>query len=335
MFENKDEKFAQIFIEEPELYLHPGLQRILLKLMTNSEFPDQQYFLTTHSNHLLEITQDMEKISIYRFTKYLTESKEPDKEAGFNIENVSSGNRTLLDCLGVANSSVFLSNCTIWVEGITDRLYIRKYLELYNIAHPEAKKYSEDLHYSFLEYSGSNITHYSFLDKEEKPINFERLCGTIFLICDRDKGKDERFENIQRVLGERFHVLESREIENLLSKEIIIQIIKSYEDDEVELNANFTEKTYKKEKLGRFIEVRVLKDKNKSKRIRKTNDKEFHPYSEKSGTIKDKLTFAQKAISYLNDYDDLSREAKELTEKICKFIEEKNKYESNIKKSIE
>ena len=308
--------------------MHPGLQRILLNLMTSDRFPNQQYFLTTHSNHLLEITQDMEKISIYRFTKILTESKEPDIEAKFNIDSVSSGNRSLLDCLGVANSSVFLSNCTIWVEGITDRLYIRKYLELYNKAHKEDKEYSEDLHYSFLEYSGSNIAHYSFLDKEEQPINFERLCGTVFLICDRDKGKDERFENIQRVLGDRFYVLESREIENLLSKEIIIQTIKSYEDGEVELNANFTEKTYKKEKLGRFIEVRVLKDKNKSKRIKKTNDKEFHPYSEKSGTIKDKLTFAKKALDFLTDYEDLSKEAKKLTEKIYDFIKKNNTQES-------
>jgi len=328
MFENKEEKFAQIFIEEPELYLHPGLQRILLNLMTSDQFPNQQYFLTTHSNHLLEITQDMEKISIYRFTKILTESKEPDIEAKFNIENVSSGNRTLLDCLGVANSSVFLSNCTIWVEGITDRLYIRKYLELYNAAHPETKKYSEDLHYSFLEYSGSNIAHYSFLDKEEKPINFERLCGTIFLICDRDEDKEERFENLRDVLDDRFHVLDSIEIENLLSKEIIIQIVKSYESNDVELNSNFTEKTYKKKKLGRFIEDRVLKDKTRSKRIRKTEGGYVHPYSEKSGTIKDKLTFAQKAISYLNDYDDLSDEAKQLTEKIYAFIDKNNTQEA-------
>lgn len=44
MFENKDEKSAQIFIEEPELYLHPGLQRILLTLMTSDKFPNQQFF---------------------------------------------------------------------------------------------------------------------------------------------------------------------------------------------------------------------------------------------------------------------------------------------------
>jgi len=174
--------------------LHPGLQRILLNLMTSDRFPNQQYFLTTHSNHLLEITQDMEKISIYRFTKILTESKEPDIEAKFNIDSVSSGNRSLLDCLGVANSSVFLSNCTIWVEGITDRLYIRKYLELYNIAHKDAKKYSEDL----------------------------------------------------------------------------------------------------------------------------------QPYSAKYGAIKDKRTFAKKALGFLIDYNDLSDEAKQLTEKIYAFIKKNN-----------
>ena len=31
-------------------------------------------------------------------------------------------------------------------------------------------EYKEDYHYSFVEYGGNNITHWSFLDKEETPI---------------------------------------------------------------------------------------------------------------------------------------------------------------------
>lgn len=47
-------------------------------------------------------------------------------------------------------------------------------------------------------------------------------------------------------------------------------------------------------------------------------------YSEKSGTVRDKLGFCQTAIGLLNDYNMLSEEAKELVEKIVNFIKENN-----------
>ena len=63
MFIHRNEEML-FFIEEPELNLHPGLQRKLIEAMLSDEFSNHQFFLTTHSNHLLDLTLD------YSFVEY-------------------------------------------------------------------------------------------------------------------------------------------------------------------------------------------------------------------------------------------------------------------------
>src|ERR1041384_4416314 len=103
------------------------------------------------------------RMSIFTFRKRFDDSTHNEKQAEFEIENVSSGDTSCLELLGVRNSSVFLSNFTIWVEGITDRRYPAHYLKLH-VDHlrgtdTSVKDFREDLHYSFVEYGGANITH--------------------------------------------------------------------------------------------------------------------------------------------------------------------------------
>lgn len=312
-----------IFIEEPELYLHPGLQRKLLETFMRDEFSGFQFFLTTHSNHLLDVTLDLEQISIYSFKKELEASESREKKALFTVENVSNEENDLLDMLGVQNSSVYLSNCTIWVEGITDRYYVRRYLKLYqdhlNIL--EKDRLREDYHYSFVEYSGNNITHWSFLDdsndEDFSAMNVERLCSKLFLIADKDSDKKlPRQQQLKENLGDRFYCLDGKEIENLLKEDILKKVISEYEGkdvNELEFDQNFTRKTYKNNYLGAFIDKHL---KNKSRRSN---------YGSSSGTIKDKVSFCKKALNYIKTYDDLSDEAKILAEQVYTFIYSKNR----------
>ena len=180
-----------LFIEEPELTLHPGMQRKLLDAYCN-HFENAQIFITTHSNHLLDITLDFHnKCSIYSFDKV--------SDSEFIIKNITP-NKEILDLLGVRSSSVFLSNCIIWVEGISDRLYIRKFLELYNQNLGKGKDiYEEDKHYSIVEYGGDNITHFNFFDSDSdgSTINVESVQKNNFIIADNDglKYKDEIEDN--------------------------------------------------------------------------------------------------------------------------------------------
>lgn len=322
LFKYKGERLL-FFIEEPELYLHPGMQRKFLEIITQQDFDGYQYFLTTHSNHFLDLTLDMEKMSVYSFSKELEEVDSRERNANFVIENVSNEDDNVLKMLGVRNSAVLLSNCTIWVEGITDRYYIRHFLNLYQNFLGETHRYKEDIHYSFVEYSGNNITHWSFLDdnEEEKEETFSsikesRVCGSLFLITDKDsKEKETRQLKLTKALGERYYCLNCREIENILSASTLKEVIASYEQVEVEqleLSQEFTSNTYESLLLGNFIEELII------------DKKRLGSYSSKSGTVSDKVGFCKRSIAKMESFDDLSEEAKTLGKKLYEFIKINN-----------
>ena len=309
------------FFEEPELFMHPGMQRAFLKSLT--ERPGAQFFLTTHSNHFLDITLDFSDVSIFTFRKELDKSETPEKTATFVLEPVSEKRNPCLELLGVRNSSVFLSNCTIWVEGITDRRYFAHFLALYfkklRNADAGTREYREDLHFSFVEYGGSNITHWSFLDAEEDPIDVQHLCSRLFLITDKDKGraKEARHNRLRDALRDRYYCLECREVENLLTPEIIGAVVADYEGCEVGQLSPFVQSDYADQPLGTFIEASVLAGQKKRKAR----------YDSESGTITDKIGFSRRAIRLMESksFDELSPEARQLTIKLYQFIEQHNR----------
>ena len=318
LFLNRGENVL-FFIEEPEKLLHPGLQRKLIETFLNEEgFGNYQYFMTPHSNHFLDITLDYSEISIYALRKEFEEKKDEEKTPTFSIENLSHGDTSSLELLGVKNSSVFLSNCTIWVEGITDRKYIRHYLELYK-EHLEDEndgtfvEYKEDFNYSFVEYGGANITHWSFLDEDyEGTINVDRLCARLLLIVDKDEGKEERHQKLEEKLGDRFYRLDCREIENLLTKDVLMEVIGDYENQKPDIQS-FEEDDYKDELFGKFIDDKL------NNKYRKGN------YGSESGTINSKTDFCKKALNHIDNWDDLSDEAQNICVKIYAFIKENNR----------
>ena len=304
------------FIDEPEKLLHPGLQRKFIEtLLTQEGFESFQFFITTHSNHFLDLTLDFNDISIFSFKKIFNEEIGEEKVPNFLIEPLSVGDRNALELLGVRNSSVFLSNCTIWVEGITDRLYYRHYLDLYQeFLHRQdssEKKYKEDFHYSFVEFGGANITHFSFLSKEENPITVERLCGKSLVIADKNIGSPSTRKELKEKLKERFLLLKSNEVENLITKSVLLNVLREYEGEEPDIK-EFTEKDYKNVYLGQFIEEKLK------------NKKRLGSYKQDSGTITDKIGFCRKSLKYIKNWDDLSPEAKDLTVIIFNHIKSHN-----------
>lgn len=316
------------FIEEPELHMHPGLQRKILELFNSNECKQHMFFLTTHSNHLLDITIDLQNTSIFNFQKRLKQDEDDDEQlATVIVESVDAGHSSSLEELGVRNSSVFLVNSTIWVEGITDRWYLREYLESYVRflkaeikiqSQPTSKVFTpeEDTHFSFVEYGGGNITHFSFLDKEEHPIQIDRLCGHAMLIVDRDgDAKLDRKEKLEKKLGDRFYILAGREIENTLPPEVILAVVASYEkgtgvSDLPALKLEDYEQVY----LGSFIEEWLQKNGGTMKRV--------NGYKGESGTIKAKVTFCKKAIKHLRsiEFGNLPVTTQEIARKMYDFI---------------
>lgn len=295
------------FIEEPEINMHPGMQRKFLEVILNKDGvlakKSHQYFFTTHSNHFLDLTLDFDDISVYKFAN----SK---RGANKTIEQVSSGDERVLQELGVKNSSVFLTNATIWVEGITDRLYIKKFLDLYQKHSADRPVIFEDVDYSFVEYGGSNITHWSFLDRSatHPTICVDRLCAKSMLIADHDgKNKLARHSELKKTLGTRYKKLSCREIENMLSLKTLEKVIKKYPSD-----AGFVmpilhgKYPHKDIQIGRFIDKK-LKPKNN--------------YEGASGSLVStkKLDFCEKAIEDM-EYSEMTSLAMRLAQKIYTFI---------------
>ncbi len=313
------EQNALIFIEEPELYLHAGFQRVFIETAI-SVGQSVQVFVSTHSQQFLDVTMDRSVCSIYR-CETGTFVRSNNENVPFRVSLSNNDHFSILRELGVRNSSVLLSNCTVWVEGITDRLYISHFLKLFQRCdgHDSTKVFLEDLHFSFVEYGGGNITHWSFLD-EQRGINVDRLCGRAFLIADKDENKESRHEKLNAALGDRFWLLPCREIENLLPEHVILNVVKEYEGPAAKLNCFERTETFLNSGLGTFIQDHVLPD---GKSVRKS--KSASPYAEPSGTIKNKPEFCLKAISHLHNFDELSDEAKELTRAVHQFIADQNR----------
>lgn len=308
IYENKDEETI-FLIEEPEINLHPGFQRKFMEIISK-QFSKHQFFITTHSNHIIDLYNETDNISIYKFKNY---NKENSK---FYMERVSPKDVSILDEIGVKNSSVFMSNCTIWVEGISDRIYLSKYLKLYFDEYNIGNKYKEDIHYSFIEYGGNNIAHWSFVDDNDiETINASSITNNVFLICDNDNNKKQkRKEKLRKVLGDKLYILKSREIENLLSKKVLEETLKNdNKTDELiyKRKSKYDEKNYAKSnvKIAKFIDDTFVLHKK---------------YSGESNVLKNKVRFATIATNNMKSYDDLSEEAKELTEKIVEFIKTSN-----------
>jgi hypothetical protein len=309
-----------LFVEEPENYLHPAYQRAFIDLVLDpTEAGERQVFVATHSNHFLDITLDQSAVSVYKLAKTLPDSINVEQTPTFTITNTSSVDFPLLAELGVRNSSVLLSNCTIWVEGITDRLYIRRYFELFQ--KEQKPQYLEDIHFSFVEYGGDNVEHWSFLDESGSGICVERLCGTLFLIADRDdgKGKQARHEALRKALNERFHLLPCREVENLILPDVLADVIKAQLGAELTLKP-FKRANYLNKPLGTFIETRILPD----DWVPSSPQRSKHPYEAASGTIRHKVEFAKAVIARTKCVADLSPEALKLCKEIYEFVARHN-----------
>lgn len=320
LYKHKDEIGKLFFIEEPEMYLHPGILRKFIEVINSDVFKNHQYFITTHSNIVLDTSADTNiKMSIFKFKKVNNIKNNCGKN--FLIEQCNNGDVSLLNELGVRNSSVFLSNCSIWVEGITDRLYLKHYLKLYCKKYPDKKVYRENIDYTFIEYGGGNVVHFNFDEKidDSNSINAKYINNKIFLIADNDNTKPRtkkanRKEKYKGLLGNNFYELSAKEIENLITFETLKQILINQNEDKKEKICEVlsNKKQFSNKKLGKFIDELFPEG-------------EIKKYAAESGTIKNKLEFCKDAINVMNDYDKLSKEAKTLTKKIYEFISNNNK----------
>ncbi|MYM28319.1 AAA family ATPase [Duganella sp. CY15W] len=170
----KQQEGAICLLEEPDTHMHPHLQRLLARRMGEIAKDNKlQLFVSTHS----PVMQDT------RTWGPLVDKVKTFEAAGGILDNVVHPQR-LLDLLGIRGSDIGQCNGVIWVEGPSDRFYIRHWLTLWARA-GKIPTFIEHVDYSFMFYGGAVLAHFSTQDEEDF-VKMLRLNRKAFIVMDRD-----------------------------------------------------------------------------------------------------------------------------------------------------
>ena len=236
---NANHKYIFAF-EELENNLHPALEKRLYSYILNySREHNYIVFLTTHSATAIDLFSKESDVQFYK-----TERCE-DKSKIIPITNFDDSIETLND-LGIKPSDIMQSNGIIWVEGPSDRIYIKHWLD--KLCPGE---FEEGRHYQFIYYGGRLLSHYTACNPSDEEvrnyINILAINTNAFLVMDKDgrskqtKLAKRKEQIITKLEGKGIHywITAGREIENYLDLSSIGIKLNRFDKLEDKLNKHF------------------------------------------------------------------------------------------------
>lgn len=209
--------------EELENNLHPAILRRLFSFISDySKANDVYFFITTHSNVVIDVFGINPNAQLIHINKVDGTSK---------VQTILSYAQTkkVLKDLDIRASDLLQSNGIIWVEGPSDRIYLNRW---FNILAPELL---EGVHYSIMFYGGRLLANTTveeeWLQKDVVPLL--KINTNAFIIVDRDgnsgdaKLNDTKNRIMEEIGGDNCWVTKGREIENYLSEKTLSNWLKT------------------------------------------------------------------------------------------------------------
>jgi putative ATP-dependent endonuclease of OLD family len=217
-----------VFIfEELENNLHPGVLRRLVQYVADKATEEHCHvFISTHSTVAIDWLFKRDDAQILHVTH------NGQQTTVKRIENAPSIHDAL-DDLDVRASDMLQANGVVWVEGVSDRLYLERWIQL----HCEEVGKQAPVHgvdYLMAEYGGKCLSHYQFGYEEEEEKEreqcLERLIPALalsrhaFVVMDSDrrkKGQKLREAKVRVEQAAESWITQGREIENYIPAAVL------------------------------------------------------------------------------------------------------------------